>query len=102
MLGHPVQIRALALLGEREQAEAELAAAVGIEAPNLSQRLAMSRRANLVASRKDGSTVCYMVTRAQVAAPLTPAREIVARILGGRAGRPAEDVRSSAPQRASP
>jgi len=100
-LGHPTRIRVLELLSEREHGVAELVAAVGIEASNLSQHLAMLRRANLVAARKDGSAVFYALTNPQVAGLLALAREIVAGVLSGRADL-LDDLRSSAPERASP
>ncbi|KAA2265920.1 winged helix-turn-helix transcriptional regulator, partial [Solihabitans fulvus] len=58
-LGHPVRIRVLELLSQREHAVAEMVSEVGIEAANLSQHLALLRRAGLVAARKQGLTVHY-------------------------------------------
>jgi DNA-binding transcriptional ArsR family regulator len=51
-LGHPVRIRVLELLSEREHAVSELLAAIEIEPANLSQQLAVLRRAGLVTTRK--------------------------------------------------
>ncbi len=56
-LGHPARIRILELLSEREHAVAEMLPEVGIEPAHLSQQLAVLRRANLVTSRKEGSSV---------------------------------------------
>jgi ArsR family transcriptional regulator len=61
-LGHPVRIRVLELLSEREHAVSELLAVIEIEPANLSQQLAVLRRAGLVATRKEGSAVHYSVT----------------------------------------
>ncbi len=47
-LGHPVRIRVLELLSEREHAVSEMLAEVGVEAAHLSQQLAVLRRAGLV------------------------------------------------------
>src|SRR5690349_20453680 len=58
-LGHPARIRVLELLSEREYAVAEMLPEVGVEAANLSQHLAVLRRAGLVATRKEGSSVYY-------------------------------------------
>jgi ArsR family transcriptional regulator len=100
-LGHPARLRVLELLSEREHAVAELVVVMGIEPSNLSQHLATLRRANLAAARKDGSAVFYSLTNPQMADLLVLTREIVAGVLGGRAELPHE-MRSSAPQRASP
>ena len=67
-LGHPARIRVLELLSEREHAVAELLPEVGIEAAHLSQQLAVLRRANLVISRKQGSTVYYRLISPRVVA----------------------------------
>ena len=61
-LAHPARIRVLELLGEREHAVSEMLPEVGIEPANLSQQLAVLRRAGLVVTRKEGSTVYYSLT----------------------------------------
>ena len=53
-LGHPARIRVLELLGQREHAVSELLPEVGVEAANLSQQLAVLRKAGLVMTRKEG------------------------------------------------
>jgi ArsR family transcriptional regulator len=75
----------LELLSEREHAVGEMLPEVGIEAPNLSQHLAMLRRAGLVATRKEGSSVFYSLTSPQVAELLRVAREILTGVLSGQA-----------------
>jgi ArsR family transcriptional regulator len=84
-LGHPARIRVLELLSEREHAVGEMLPEVGIEAPNLSQHLAMLRRAGLVATRKEGSSVFYSLTSPQVAELLLVARQILTGVLSGQA-----------------
>ena len=84
-LGHPVRIRVLELLSEREHAVGELLPEVGVEAANLSQQLAVLRRAGLVASRREGSTVYYRLTSPQVAELLAVARTILTTVLAGQA-----------------
>ncbi|MGI5132807.1 ArsR/SmtB family transcription factor [Pseudonocardia sp. CA-107938] len=80
-LGHPVRIRVLELLGQREQAVSELLAAIAIEPANLSQHLAVLRRAGLVTTRKDGSAVHYSVTGHRVPELLAVARSILTGVL---------------------
>ncbi|MBQ0962681.1 helix-turn-helix transcriptional regulator [Streptomyces sp. RK23] len=84
-LGHPARIRVLELLSEREHAVAEMLPEVGIEPAHLSQQLAVLRRANLVVSRKEGSTVYYSLTSPQVAELLRVARGILSGVLAGQA-----------------
>nr|WP_166639867.1 metalloregulator ArsR/SmtB family transcription factor [Amycolatopsis sp. SID8362] len=83
-LGHPVRIRALELLSEREHAVAEMLGEVGIEPANLSQQLAVLRRAGLVVTRKEGSTVYYSLTSPHVAELLRVARQILTSVLTGQ------------------
>ena len=84
-LGHPARIRVLELLSEREHAVAEMLPEVGIEPAHLSQQLAVLRRANLVVTRKEGSTVYYSLTSPYVAELLRVARTILSGVLTGQA-----------------
>jgi len=58
---------------------------VAIEPAHLSQQLTSLRRANLVASRKEGSIVCYSLTSPHVAELLAVARQILTGVLLGHA-----------------
>ncbi|MED7825458.1 ArsR/SmtB family transcription factor [Streptomyces chiangmaiensis] len=84
-LGHPARIRVFELLSEREHAVAEMLPEVGIEPAHLSQQLAVLRRANLVVTRKEGSTVYYSLTSPHVAELLRVARTILSGVLAGQA-----------------
>jgi ArsR family transcriptional regulator len=84
-LGHPARIRVLELLSEREHAVAEMLPEVGIEPAHLSQQLAVLRRANLVTTRKERSTVYYSLTSPQIAELLRVARSILSGVLAGQA-----------------
>lgn len=83
-LGHPARIRVLELLSDREHAVAEMLPEVGIEPANLSQQLAVLRRAGLVVTRKEGSTVYYSLTSPHVAQLLAVARTILTTVLSGQ------------------
>jgi len=83
-LAHPARIRVLELLGEREHSVAEMLPEVGIEPANLSQQLAVLRRAGLVVARKEGSTVHYSLTSPEVAELLAVARGILTSVLTGQ------------------
>jgi ArsR family transcriptional regulator len=76
-LGHPARIRVLELLSEREHAVHELLAAIEIEPSNLSQQLAVLRRAGLVTQRREGGQVLYSVSVPQVRDLLVSARAIL-------------------------
>ena len=83
-LGHPVRIRILELLSERDQAVSEILPEVNVEAANLSQHLAVLRHSGLVTSRKCGATVVYALTSPQVADLLRVARRILTEVLDVR------------------
>lgn len=83
-LGHPVRIRVLELLSVREHAVSELLAAIEIEPANLSQQLAVLRRAGLVTTRKEGSAVHYSVASPQVSELMAVARSILTGMLSGQ------------------
>ena len=80
-LAHPARIR---VLGEREHSVAEMLPEVGIEPANLSQQLAVLRRAGLVVARKEGSTVHYSLTSPEVSELLAVTRRILTSVLTGQ------------------
>ncbi len=84
-LGHPVRIRVLELLSQREHAVSEMLAEIGIEAANLSQQLSILRRAGLVTARREGLTVTYAITTPEVAELLAAARAILTGVVAGQA-----------------
>ncbi|MFI6642881.1 ArsR/SmtB family transcription factor [Streptomyces sp. NPDC050504] len=101
-LGHPVRIRVLELLSEREHAVSEMLPKVGVEPAHLSQQLAVLRRANLVVTRREGAGVYYSLVNEQVAELLKVARSILTGVLTGQAElladlRAADPVRRAAP-----
>ena len=100
-LGHPVRIRVLELLCQREHTVAEILPEVGVEAANLSQQLAVLRRAGLVAGEKRGSTVIYSVTSPVVAELLAVAREILTGLLSEQVTL-LEDLRADTPASGAP
>ncbi|AEH09689.1 MULTISPECIES: ArsR/SmtB family transcription factor [Protofrankia] len=100
-LGHPVRIRVLELLSQREHAVAELLPQVGVEPAHLSQQLAVLRRANLVVGRKEGSSVHYSLTSPHVTGLLTVARTILTGVLTGQAEL-LQDLRAVAPETGPP
>ena len=97
-LAHPARIRVLEVLAEGERAVGEIQALVGIEASNLSQQLAILRRAGVVTTNKQGSTVIYAirddavvellaVAKRVLIGTLTESTELLASLRGATAGR---------------
>ncbi|HEY0888548.1 MAG TPA: metalloregulator ArsR/SmtB family transcription factor [Nocardioides sp.] len=76
-LGHPIRIRVLELLQNGPTAVRDLLAELDVEASNLSQQLAVLRRAGLVSATRTGSTVRYELATPQVADLLAAGRGIV-------------------------
>jgi len=76
-LAHPARIRILEVLRDGERSVGELVPAVGIEASHLSQQLAVLRRANLVQTRKEGTSVLYSVGNPMIFDLLDVARRIL-------------------------
>ncbi|HET7902875.1 MAG TPA: metalloregulator ArsR/SmtB family transcription factor [Candidatus Nanopelagicales bacterium] len=79
-LGHPARIRVLELLTERDHAVHELLAAIDIEPSNLSQQLAVLRRAGLVVQRREAGEVVYSVSVPEVKDLLLAGRAILRRV----------------------
>ena len=84
-LSHPVRIRVLELLSEREYSVGELLQEMDVEASSLSQQLAVLRRAGLATTRKEGSTVHYSLVSPQIAELMTVARSILTSVLSEQA-----------------
>jgi ArsR family transcriptional regulator len=80
-LGHPVRIRILELLREGERTVSELQSALEIDASSVSQQLSVLRARQLVVGRKEGTSVYYRVSDAQVFELLDVARAIFNRHL---------------------
>ncbi len=76
-LAHPARIRALEVLAHGERSVSELQPEVGIEPAHLSQQLAVLRRAGLVVTRKEGTTVFYSIKDPQLVELLGAARRLL-------------------------
>ncbi len=94
-LGHPVRIRVLELLQDGPRPVRELLAEFEVESSNLSQQLSVLRRAGLVSSSREGSTVLYTLATPDVAQLLLVGRRILASMWSDQSGLLAE-LRSSA------
>jgi ArsR family transcriptional regulator len=80
-LGHPVRIRVLELLQDGPRPVRELLEVIEVESSNLSQQLAVLRRAGLVISFREGASVVYRLSTPDVADLLRAARGILTSML---------------------
>lgn len=80
-LGHPVRIRILELLQDGPRPVRELLDEIDVEQSNLSQQLAVLRRAGIVVSTRDGAAVLYSLGTSDVASLLQAARAFLTGIL---------------------
>jgi len=85
-LGHPARIRILELLAEGEQSVTELMLELGLEPSNLSQQLAVLRRAGMVVARKQGNNVIYSIVSEDMAEFLLLARKVLTGLLTDQMG----------------
>lgn len=76
-LGHPARIRILELLAEDDRPVHTLLEQIEIEQSNLSQQLAVLRRAGLVVQRREGTAVVYSIAAPGVAELLRTARRLL-------------------------
>ena len=76
-MGHPARVRALEVLVDGERSVGELATEIGIEASHISQQLGILRRAGLVSTRKEGSTVFYAIRDPQLVELLAVAKQLL-------------------------
>ena len=75
-LAHPVRIQLLEQLRHGEHSVQELQAALKLDQSTVSQQLAVLRARQVVAGRKEGTTVRYTVRDARVGTLLDVARSI--------------------------
>jgi DNA-binding transcriptional ArsR family regulator len=82
-LAHPIRIRLVELLVERDRAVQELQTILGLDQSSVSQHLGVLRAHHVVTARKEGVTMRYAVRDALVGDLLGVARQIVGNQLVG-------------------
>ena len=83
-LAHPARIRLLEVLSKRgEQSVQALQARLDLGQPIVSQQLAKLRAAGIVVSRKEGTTVQYVLADPRIADLLAVAKTILSKRLTG-------------------
>jgi DNA-binding transcriptional ArsR family regulator len=60
-IAHPLRLKILCLLGEREVSVQDIVACVGTSQSNISQHLAILRDKGVLATRKDANRVYYRI-----------------------------------------
>ncbi len=83
-LGHPVRVRALEMLLEGPRAAHEMRTEFDVEPSSLSQQLGVLKRAGLVTSERQGSTVVYTLSTPDVADMMSSARRVIRTVLSER------------------
>ncbi|ASR54424.1 metalloregulator ArsR/SmtB family transcription factor [Cellulomonas sp. PSBB021] len=76
-LSHPVRVRTLELLVERDRQVADLLTELELEASHLSQHLAVLRRTGVVTATRRGNAVHYTLALPAVADMLAAARAVL-------------------------
>ncbi len=76
-LAHPARVRVLEVLVDGERSVGDLQPLVGIESSHLSQQLGVLRRAGLVTTRREGSSVYYALRDPLVAELLAVAKQLL-------------------------
>jgi ArsR family transcriptional regulator len=76
-MAHPARVRVLEVLATGEHTVGALQPLVGIESSHLSQQLGVLRRAALVSSRKEGSSVVYALRDPLIADLLAVAKKLL-------------------------
>src|SRR6185369_16028436 len=76
-LSHPLRIRVLELLVDRDMTVSDLQDALEVEQSSLSQQLAVLRRAGIVDSRREGSRVTYALTDERIGEVLALSRRML-------------------------
>lgn len=89
VMAHPVRLRILSLIGDREVAYGELLDDLGVSKANLSQHLGLLRRGGVLSVRRDGARVHYRLTFPEITDVCSAMRGILARHLN-ESGRQAE------------
>ncbi len=80
-LSHPIRIRVLELLSDRERTVSALLEHVDVEQPYLSQQLGILRRGGFVVTRREGSNVVYALADPRVAELLALSRQMLVDML---------------------
>jgi ArsR family transcriptional regulator len=85
VLGNPTRLRILNRIGAREAPYRQLLDDVGVSKTNLSQHLAILRKAGLVSMRRQGVHVFFRLTLPEITDLCAAMRDVLAKHLSERA-----------------
>jgi DNA-binding transcriptional ArsR family regulator len=77
VLGHPVRIRILELLADRERTVGDLQAELSLDSSGTSQHLAALRQQGVLESRRSGTSVYYGIRDPRVSQLLAVAKQLL-------------------------
>ena len=77
VLAHPIRVRAMERLVVNEASVGDLAEFLQLDVTQLSQQLAVLRRASVVTTRRAGNTIYYSVSDARMANLFAVAKDIL-------------------------
>lgn len=77
VIGHPVRLRVLELLCERDHSVPELLVALQIDASSLAAELGALRHHHLISQQRTGSEVAYSLLTPSIAQVLTGGRRVL-------------------------
>ena len=80
-IGHPMRVRILEILASGPVSVGELNKLIGAEASHLSQQLGILKRAGIISSVKQGSSVTYFLVQKDVIDLLHLAKGIITNVL---------------------
>jgi len=75
-MSHPLRLKILCTLGEREYSVQDIVEQVGTSQSNISQHLAILRDKSILSSRKDANRVYYRVSDARTLRLISMMREV--------------------------
>ncbi len=75
-MSHPLRLKILCVLGEREYSVQDIVEQVGTSQSNISQHLAILRDKGILASRKDANRVYYRVSDARTLRLISMMRDV--------------------------
>ncbi|HTR74144.1 MAG TPA: metalloregulator ArsR/SmtB family transcription factor [Solirubrobacterales bacterium] len=76
-LGHPARVRVIGLLRDGEKTVGQIQSELGIDSSGASQHLAALRRAGILESRKEGTSVYYGVRDPRIFQMMESARQVI-------------------------
>jgi len=81
VLAHPLRLRILELLSQREQSVGQFAQGLSVDQPTVSRHLGILKQGGLVTTRQDGASVIYRLQNEETVQLLQQLTELLKRKL---------------------